>query len=177
MKPYDLVMDTALKLARNLMYPYLREMDEKAPVLENGQVKVHPVVKTMMKEWGEGGWISSSMPYEAGGQQLPITVHMALQLHICSRQFCSHWFSGLTTGAAHLIFSYDSDELKETYVPQMLAGEWQGTMALTEPQAGSSLSDISYDERIPQIMDITRSKVKKYLSQPAITMAWRTSSI
>jgi butyryl-CoA dehydrogenase len=39
---YDLVMDTALKLSRNLMYPYLREMDEKAPVLEDGQVKVHP---------------------------------------------------------------------------------------------------------------------------------------
>ena len=42
---YDLVMDTALKLARNLMYPYLREMDEKAPFLEDGQVKVHPAVK------------------------------------------------------------------------------------------------------------------------------------
>ena len=59
---YDLVTDTALKLARNLIYPYLREMDEEAPVLEDGQVKVHPVVKTMMKEWGEGGWISSAMP-------------------------------------------------------------------------------------------------------------------
>ena len=73
---YDLVMDTALKLARNLLYPYLREMDEKAPYLEDGQVKVHPAVRTMMKEWGEGGWISSAMPYEVGGQQLPMTVHM-----------------------------------------------------------------------------------------------------
>ncbi len=139
---YDLVIDTALKLARNLIYPYLREMDEKAPFLENGEVKVHPAVKTMMKEWGEGGWISSSMPYEVGGQQLPITMHMLCNYIFAAANFAATGFPGLTTGAAHLILSYASDELKQTYVPQMLAGEWQGTMALTEPQSGSSLSDI-----------------------------------
>ncbi len=139
---YDLVIDTALKLARNLIYPYLREMDEKAPFLENGEVKVHPAVRTMMKEWGEGGWISSSMPYEVGGQQLPITLHMLCNYIFAAANFAATGFPGLTTGAAHLILSYASDELKQTYVPQMLAGEWQGTMALTEPQAGSSLSDI-----------------------------------
>jgi alkylation response protein AidB-like acyl-CoA dehydrogenase len=139
---YDLVMDTALKLARNLLYPNLREMDEKAPFLEDGQVKVHPAVRTMMKEWGDGGWISSSMPYEVGGQQLPITLHMLCNYIFAAANFAATGFPGLTTGAAHLILSYASDELKQTYVPQMLAGEWQGTMALTEPQAGSSLSDI-----------------------------------
>lgn len=140
---YDLVMDTALKLARNLMYPYLREMDEKAPVLENGQVKVHPVVKTMMKEWGEGGWIASAMPYEVGGQQLPVTMHMACLYAFAAANFAATGFSGLTTGAAHLILSYGKKEFIDTYVPRMLGGEWQGTMALTEPQAGSSLSDIT----------------------------------
>ncbi len=140
---FDLVMDTALKLARNLMYPYLRDMDEKAPVLEDGQVKVHPVVKTMMKEWGEGGWISSAMPYEAGGQQLPITVHMACNYVFAAANFSATGYSGLTTGAAHLILSYGTNDLTATYIPRMLAGEWQGTMALTEPQAGSSLSDIT----------------------------------
>jgi len=139
---YDLVVDTALKLARNLIYPYFREMDEKAPYLENGEVKVHPAVKTMMKEWGEGGWISSSMPYDVGGQQLPITLHMLCNYIFAAANFAATGFPGLTTGAAHLILSYGADELKETYVPQMLAGEWQGTMALTEPQAGSSLADI-----------------------------------
>jgi butyryl-CoA dehydrogenase len=49
----------------------------------------------------------------------------------------------LTTGAAHLITSFGSKELIETYVPRMFAGEWQGTMSLTEPQAGSSLTDIA----------------------------------
>ena len=140
---YNLVMDTALKLARNLMYPYLREMDEKAPVLEDGQVKVHPVVKTMMKEWGEGGWISSAMPYEVGGQQLPVTVHTACNYVFAAANFSATGYPGLTTGAAHLILSYGTNDLAETYIPRMLAGQWQGTMALTEPQAGSSLSDIT----------------------------------
>jgi len=125
------------------MYPYLREMDEKAPVLEDGQVKVHPVVKTMMKEWGEGGWISSAMPYEVGGQQLPVTVHTACNYVFAAANFSATGYPGLTTGAAHLILSYGTNDLAETYIPRMLAGQWQGTMALTEPQAGSSLSDIT----------------------------------
>ncbi len=140
---YDLVVDTALKLARNLLYPYLREMDEKAPVLEDGQVKVHPVVKTMMKEWGDGGWISSSNPYDVGGQQLPVTVHMACNYVFAAANFPATGYLGLTTGAAHLILSFGANDLIENYTPRMLAGEWQGTMALTEPQAGSSLSDIT----------------------------------
>ena len=82
------------------------------------------------------------MPYEVGGQQLPITLHMLCNYIFAAANFAATGFPGLTTGAAHLILSYGSDELKETYVPQMLAGEWQGTMALTEPQAGSSLADI-----------------------------------
>ena len=49
----------------------------------------------------------------------------------------------LTTGAAHLIESFGSKELQQTYIPKMYAGEWQGTMALSEPGAGSSLSDIT----------------------------------
>ncbi|MCL4164359.1 UNVERIFIED_CONTAM: hypothetical protein GTU68_016343, partial [Idotea baltica] len=51
-------------------------------------------------------------------------------------------FTGLTSGAANLIVSFGSDEQKEIYLPKMYGGEWQGTMALTEPQAGSSLSDV-----------------------------------
>jgi butyryl-CoA dehydrogenase len=139
---YELVLNTALKMSRDLMYPYFTEMDQDAPVLENGAVKVHPMVRTMMKEWGEGGWIGASMPYEVGGQQLPTTVTTACNYVFAAANFSSTGFPLLTAGAAHLVLSFGSNEMKETYVPRMLAGEWQGTMALTEPQAGSSLSDI-----------------------------------
>ncbi|MGC8659970.1 MAG: acyl-CoA dehydrogenase [Desulfomonilaceae bacterium] len=139
---YQLVLDTAHKLARDLLYPYLGEMDKKAPFLENGGVKVHPVVKNMLKEWGEGGWIGASMPYDVGGQQLPSVVSIACNFIFAAANFSSTGFPLLTSGASHLILSFGSEDMKETYIPRMLAGEWQGTMALTEPQAGSSLSDI-----------------------------------
>lgn len=139
---YDLVLNTALKMAHDLMYPYLQEMDQKAPELEDGHVKVHPVVKDIMREWGEGGWIGASMPYEVGGQQLPTSVAMACNYVFAAANFSSTGFPLLTAGAAHLVLSFGSKELQETYVPRMLEGKWQGTMALTEPQAGSSLSDI-----------------------------------
>jgi butyryl-CoA dehydrogenase len=139
----DLAIDTAMKLARNLLYPYLKEMDEKEPVLEDGQVKVHPIVKTMMKQWGEGGWLSSSLPFEVGGQQLPVAVYMACNYLFGAANFPATGYSGLTTGAAHLILSHGTEEMKDVYIPKMLAGQWQGTMAMTEPQAGSSLSDLT----------------------------------
>ncbi len=139
----DLAIDTAMKLARNLLYPYFKEMDEREPVFEEGQVKVHPIVKTMMKQWGEGGWLSSSLPFEVGGQQLPVAVHMACSHLFGAANFPATGYSGLTTGAAHLILSHGTDEMKDMYIPKMLAGLWQGTMAMTEPQAGSSLSDLA----------------------------------
>lgn len=140
---FDLVLDAAMKLATDLLYPYFQEMDRKAPYLEDGQVKVHPIVRSMMKEWGEGGWIGPWLPFEHGGQQLPLTLALACSYIFGAANFSSTGFPGLSSGAAHLILSFASEELIETYVPKLLAGEWQGTMALTEPQAGSSLSDIS----------------------------------
>jgi butyryl-CoA dehydrogenase len=140
---FDLVLDTALKMARDMLYPYLREMDRQAPSLENGSVKVHPAVGDLMKEMGEGGWIGSSFPYEVEGQQLPMIISMASNFIFAAANFPAMGFPLLTAGAAHLILSFGSEKLVETYVPNMLAGKWQGTMALTEPQAGSSLSDIT----------------------------------
>jgi butyryl-CoA dehydrogenase len=140
---FDMVIETALKMGRDLLYPHYQEMDKQAPVLKDGQVKVHPMVREYMKQSGEGGWIAAIFPYEVGGQQLPTTIEMACAHIFQAANFSASAYPMLTTGAAHLILSFGSEELKETYVPRMISGEWQGTMALTEPQAGSSLSDIT----------------------------------
>ncbi|MFZ5868275.1 MAG: acyl-CoA dehydrogenase [Thermodesulfobacteriota bacterium] len=140
---FDLVLDTAIRMGRDLLAPAFQEMDKQAPQLVNGEVKVHPLVRTFMKESGEGGWIGAGFPYDVGGQQLPITLAMAAAFIFGAANFAAGAYPGLTTGATHLILSFGSDELRDTYVAQMLSGEWQGTMALTEPQAGSSLSDIT----------------------------------
>jgi|GEM_PF-1793309 len=67
-KVFDMVIEAAVKLAGDLMWPVLEEMDLDQPELVDGQVKVHPRVKEILKECGEGGWISSSFPVEHGGR-------------------------------------------------------------------------------------------------------------
>jgi butyryl-CoA dehydrogenase len=140
---FELVLDTALKLSRDLFKPVLHEMDKDQPRYVDGRVFVHPVVKQIMKACGEGGWISASASYEMGGQQLPLLIMGACRFIFSAANYSASVYPFLTTGAAHLIESFGSDDLKDLYIPRMFAGRWQGTMALTEPQAGSSLSDIT----------------------------------
>lgn len=139
---FDLVLDAAMRLAKEVFHPVLREMDREPPRLVNGRVIVHPSVRRIMKECGEGGWIAAHAPYELGGQQLPLLITSATRFIFSAANYSASVYPFLTTGAAHLIESFGSQELKETYIPRMFSGQWQGTMAMTEPQAGSSLADI-----------------------------------
>ncbi|MFH1091815.1 MAG: acyl-CoA dehydrogenase [Pseudomonadota bacterium] len=140
---FDLVLDTALKLGRDLLRPYLQEMDRNPPEFVDGRVKVNPMVRTFMKACGEGGWIGAGASFEMEGQQLPRAITAACIYIWSAANYSASVYPILTYGAAHLIESFGSEELKETFVPRMFAGQWQGTMALTEPQAGSSLADIT----------------------------------
>ncbi len=142
-KTFDMVLKEALKLSRNLLYPVFAEMDRNPPELIAGKVKVHPSVRTIMKEFGDGGWISSRMPYELDGNQLPHLIADACDFIFGAANYSAGVYPGLSAGAAHLIESFGSKELFDTYVLNMYAGKWQGTMALTEPEAGSSLTDIT----------------------------------
>ncbi|MRR16458.1 MAG: acyl-CoA dehydrogenase [Deltaproteobacteria bacterium] len=141
---FDMLMDTAMRMSKELFKPLFEEMDRKAPEYVNGEVKVHPKVREIMRAAGDGGWIASSFPYDLGGQQLPFTVGIMLPTTIFgAANYSASVYHGLTHGAAGLIASYGTQEMKDTYLPKMTAGEWQGTMALTEPQAGSSLTDLT----------------------------------
>jgi butyryl-CoA dehydrogenase len=142
-KMFDMVLKAAVKLGKDLLFPIFEEMDRKQPELVNGEVKVHPSVKTIMKEFGEGGWISSRVPFNQDGEQLPSMVADICEFIFAAANYSANAYPGLTFGASHLIESFGDKELYDAYVPKMRAGEWQGTMALTEPEAGSSLADIT----------------------------------
>ncbi|MGD9300901.1 MAG: acyl-CoA dehydrogenase [Desulfobacterales bacterium] len=142
-KMFDMVLKAAVKLGKDFLFPIFEEMDRNQPELVNGEVKVHPSVKTIMKEFGQGGWISSRAPFDRDGEQLPSLVADVCEFIFSAANYSANAYPGLTFGASHLIESFGSQELYNTYVPRMRAGEWQGTMALTEPEAGSSLSDIT----------------------------------
>lgn len=138
----DMTIDAVTQIGDNLMYPYLRDLDRNPPELHNGKVTVHPKVGDYLKAMGEAGLIGTSFSFEDGGQQLPEVVSSCLGFIVMAANN-GMMYTGLTSGAAGLINSFGTDELKQTYVANMLSGKWQGTMALTEPQAGSSLSDIT----------------------------------
>jgi len=142
-KMFDMVLKAAVKLGKDLLFPIFEEMDRNQPELVNGEVKVHPSVRTIMREFGEGGWISSRVPFDQDGEQLPSMVADICEFIFAAANYSANAYPGLTFGASHLIESFGDKKLYDTYVPRMRAGEWQGTMALTEPEAGSSLSDIT----------------------------------
>lgn len=138
---FDMTIDAATQIADNIMFPYFRDVDRNQPELRNGKVTVHPKIGEYLKALGEAGLIGTSFSFENGGQQLPELVSSCLGFILMAANN-GMMYTGLTSGAAGLINSFGTDELKQKYVGNMLAGKWQGTMALTEPQAGSSLSDI-----------------------------------
>ncbi|WP_224491367.1 acyl-CoA dehydrogenase family protein [Robertkochia flava] len=125
------------------LYPYFREMDEHPAHYEDGEIIVHPQVKKCIRESGAMGLIAAPFDYDQGGMQLPGTlVHASAWIQECANNHLPN-YHGLTQAAANLISHFGNTHLKETYFPRMLTGEWTGTMCLTEPQAGSSLSDIT----------------------------------
>jgi alkylation response protein AidB-like acyl-CoA dehydrogenase len=140
---FDMVLETALKMGRDLLFPCFGEMDKNPPEFVDGEVKVHPVAGEFMKACGQGGWIAANAPFELEGQQLPILISATCRFIFSAANYSATVYPFLTAGAAHLIQSFGSQELIDTFIPRMFSGEWQGTMALTEPQAGSSLSDIT----------------------------------
>ena len=139
----DILLQSVKEFADVEMFPYIQEMDEKPARYEDGKIIVHPQIKTMMEHSGEMGLIGATFDKEDGGMQLPTMVDVLAHTIMESANNHMTGYIGLTAGAAHLIASFADQEIKDRFIPKMLEGKWGGTMALTEPQAGSSLSDIT----------------------------------
>ncbi|MPR33318.1 acyl-CoA dehydrogenase [Salmonirosea aquatica] len=139
---FGMVLDSATQIADTIMYPHYRDVDRNQPELKEGKVTVHPQIKAFLRAVGEGGLIGAGFPFEQGGQQLPELIGSCVSFIMMAANN-GMMYIGLTSGAANLIASFGSSVLIDTYVANLLNGTWQGTMALTEPQAGSSLSDIT----------------------------------
>ena len=143
MESLNLFIDSVKEFSDRELYPYFKEMDENPAYHKDGTVIVHKQVGTMMRQSGEMGIIAAAFDYDDGGLQLPFSVLQAAVYIMDAANNHLPGYPSLTQGSAELIVEFGNDELKETYVPNMLSGVWGGTMCLTEPQAGSSLSDIT----------------------------------
>ena len=136
----DMLVTEAVKFAKAEIEP-LQEIGEQwGVVFEKGQVRCAPEFREAFKIYGENGWIAAARDPEYGGQGFPHMMRIVINdlMYGASQSF--NMAPSLTHGAAHLIESFAADELKERFVPQMLGGQWAGTMCLTEPGAGSNLA-------------------------------------
>jgi butyryl-CoA dehydrogenase len=131
------------RIAREVLFPSYRVVDAEPPRFEHGRVFVHPRLHQAWKELVALGVISATRPVAVGGQQLPLTVATLSHAYLMAGNLAAYGFAGLTNGAAHLIEIFGSPEVKGLFLDKLYAGEWTGTMALTEPQAGSSLADVT----------------------------------
>ena len=140
---FELYVGACRRLARERLFPSYRAMDEAPPELVGGRVRVHPAVGPLWRELAELGVLAATRPAAVGGQQLPLTVAALAHAYLMAGNLSAYGYVGLTTGAAHLVEAFGSEALRATYMAPMYAGRWSGTMALTEPQAGSSLADVT----------------------------------
>jgi len=138
----EMYVQTARKLAREVLYPAYKPMDEAPPKLVDGQLRVHPAMRTIYPRLVELGTITATRPSSVGGVSLPTCIATLANAYLMAANLSAYGYAGLTTGAARLLESFGSEDLRARFMTRMYAGEWTGTMALTEPQAGSSLTDV-----------------------------------
>ncbi|MBX9630057.1 MAG: acyl-CoA dehydrogenase, partial [Burkholderiales bacterium] len=139
---FDAVIDTAHKIAVEQFAPHARAADEDEPRFENGRVVMIPEVKQALEAFREAGFISASFDAELGGMQLPVTVAQAAFAIFNGANIATAAYPFITVANANLLLAFGSEDQKRRYLGHLLSGRFFGTMCLSEPQAGSSLSDI-----------------------------------
>ena len=139
---FDAAIGTARSIAENLFAPHNRKADEHEPQYVDGAAVLIPEVKPAVDAFLEAGFLNATREFETGGMQLPNLLSQACFAHFQSANAATTSYPFLTMGAANLIESFGSDEQKARFLQPMIDGRFFGTMALTEPHAGSSLSDL-----------------------------------
>jgi alkylation response protein AidB-like acyl-CoA dehydrogenase len=140
---FDAVLDLAEQIATEHFAPHNRKADEHEPRMVDGKVELIPEVGQALKVFADAGLMAGEFDEEFGGMQLPHVVGQAVFAWFKAANVGTSAYPFLTMGNARLLLAHGSPEQIATYVAPEIEGRWFGTMALSEPQAGSSLSDIT----------------------------------
>jgi alkylation response protein AidB-like acyl-CoA dehydrogenase len=146
----EAIVGEAAKVAEEALFPLNLSGDQEGCTRhDDGTVSVPKGFKQAYDQYCQGGWIGLAVPEEFGGQGLPYTLHAAVGEYMSSANMSLMMYPGLTQGAIAAILVHGTDEQKATYLPNMVAGTWSGTMNLTEPHCGTDLG-LLRSKAVPQ---------------------------
>ncbi len=140
---FTAALDTAEQIAADLFAPHNKLSDQQEPQFDGERVTVIPEVKRALDAFSAAGLMAAGQDYALGGMQLPLTVEKAITAYFTAANMATASYAFLTIGNANTLLKCASSAQVEHFVRPMLEGRWFGTMCLSEPQAGSSLSDIT----------------------------------
>ncbi|HEY4804632.1 MAG TPA: acyl-CoA dehydrogenase [Paraburkholderia sp.] len=140
---FDAALDTCEKIATDLFAPHNKKNDQHEPNFDGETVTIIPEVQTALKAFSEAGLMAAGQDYEYGGMQLPLVVEKAGFAWFKGANVGTSAYPFLTIGNANLLLAHGSAKQIDTFVRPELEGRYFGTMCLSEPQAGSSLSDVA----------------------------------
>ena len=139
---FDSVLDTCERIARDKFAPFNRVADTEEPWFDGEKVHLPEASHAAARAYAESGMLAAAQDYEIGGMQLPCVVEMAANSFFSKAGIGIGGGGMLTSGNANLLMAHGTPLQKEVFAKNEFAGRFSGTMCLSEPQAGSSLSDI-----------------------------------
>ncbi|MFE2219684.1 acyl-CoA dehydrogenase [Streptomyces canus] len=140
---FDAMLGLAADIASAWFAPHNKRNDAEEPHLADGRVVLHDEVGPALRAAADAGLLSATMDESVGGLQLPYVVDTALQAWFHAANSGTWAYAMLTVANANLLLAHGTPDQIQRYVPAMLEGRVHGTMCLSEPQAGSSLADIT----------------------------------
>ncbi len=140
---FDAALDTSERIASELFAPLYQRCDQDEPQLQGDRVKVADGLKSALQAFAEAGFVAATKDYELGGMQLPTVVSHAGMAYFYAANISAAAYPLLSMANANLLLAHGSPAQIDAFVRPELEGRYYGTMCLSEPQAGSSLSDIS----------------------------------
>ncbi|MDH0865215.1 acyl-CoA dehydrogenase [Mitsuaria sp. GD03876] len=140
---FDAVLDTCEKIAREKFAPFNRLADTEEPRFDGERVHLPRATHEALAAYVGSGMLAAAQDYEHGGMQLPCVVEMAANCFFSKASVALGGYAMLTNGNANLLMAHGTPAQREVFAMNGFSGRWFGTMCLSEPQAGSSLSDVA----------------------------------